>query len=90
MSLNNCCLCLAVTGDERPGRIPEGWGFAVCDEHRARSVERSRNASSPVLKIPETPEEAFIHAGVMAALGLGPSVSLAAIGQTPIGSKAGH
>jgi hypothetical protein len=43
-----CCpLCLAVTGDHRAARVPDGWNFQICEEHRAQSAEDARKPPPP-------------------------------------------
>jgi hypothetical protein len=44
--MTNCCLCAAI-GESRPGRVPDGWNFPICEEHRARSIEQSRKPPAP-------------------------------------------
>jgi len=76
--MSNCCLCLAVTGDVRPGRIPDGGGFPMCDEHRAQSAERARQPKPPqpprVVTLGSFSFEDAIAASVLCG---GPSLSLA-------------
>jgi hypothetical protein len=42
----DCCLCRAI-GESSPGRVPDGGGFPMCAEHRARSTWQSRYPKPP-------------------------------------------
>jgi len=61
--MTDCCLCSAI-GESRPGRIPEGWHFSICDEHYARSIEQARKPSAPRVTVLGSPsdEDAYVAA----------------------------
>ena len=71
--MTDCCLCSAVTGERRPGRLLEGSTIALCAEHRARSIWRSRQ---PKLRLVGSPGE---NAYALAALAGDTSMSLAGL-----------
>jgi hypothetical protein len=58
-----CCLCAAI-GESRPGRVPDGWNFPICEEHRARSIEQSRKPPAPRVIVLGSPsnEDAYVAA----------------------------
>ena len=69
-----CCLCEAVAGEIRPGRISEGGGVPLCAEHHARSIENARKPMPP----PVVTADPYLQACTRAALaGDGYSLSLA-------------
>jgi hypothetical protein len=72
----SCCLCDAVLGEFRPGRIPDGGGVPLCDEHRASSAESARRYVPAVVVLPLSADDQYIRNCVAAALAGAPSVSL--------------
>jgi hypothetical protein len=71
-----CCLCDAVLGEFRPGRIHDGGGVPLCDEHRASSAENARRYVPPVVTLPLSAEDQYVRNCVAALLAGAPTVSL--------------
>jgi hypothetical protein len=61
--MSHCCLCAAI-GESRPGRVPDGWNFPICEEHRALSIEQSRKPPAPRIIVLGSPssEDAYVAA----------------------------
>jgi hypothetical protein len=81
MAADCCCLCDAVDGKIRAGRIPKGGGVPLCAEHKARLIWESRQPK-PVCMITVgslSLEDTFARAALAgdSSLSLAPLAALA-------------
>jgi hypothetical protein len=80
-----CCLCLANSGDKRPGYTAEGQPLPLCPEHSASCREHAakKQAKPLVVTVPRDPQSSYIDAVLNGRL---PSLSEMVLGSIARGS----